>query len=141
MDFTSLISRNKERTDAIFCATPFKLVKSEATPLRLREQRFESHSLVVSHLPKPKRDQTIATIAPVPVIDERSDRAKERPVDQLPAPKSHKQWYNYCTLSGHNAWVQCAAVDPSNEFFVTGSFAGGFFSVLKMSFFVFAKVD
>lgn len=38
-----------------------------------------------------------------------------------PRPEWHAPWKNYRVISGHLGWVRSVAVDPSNEFFVTGS--------------------
>lgn len=39
----------------------------------------------------------------------------------LPKPKFHMKWKLYRVLQGHMGWVRCVDVDPSNEWFVTGS--------------------
>ena len=36
-------------------------------------------------------------------------------------PEWHAPWKLYKVISGHKGWVKCVDVDPSNEFFVTGS--------------------
>lgn len=38
-----------------------------------------------------------------------------------PKPKQHKNWRLKRVLVGHTGWVRCLAIDPSNEFFASGS--------------------
>ena len=40
---------------------------------------------------------------------------------RLYEPEWHAPWKLYKTISGHLGWVLCVDVDPSNEWFVTGS--------------------
>ncbi|CAK9115407.1 Pre-mRNA-splicing factor prp5 (Complexed with cdc5 protein 1) (Pre-mRNA-processing protein 5) [Durusdinium trenchii] len=44
-----------------------------------------------------------------------------RKVPELVRPKWHAPWKLMRVLPGHVGWVHCVAVDPSNEFFFTGS--------------------
>merc|ERR1712176_106490 len=37
------------------------------------------------------------------------------------APKWHAPWKLYRVIAGHTGWVRCAAVEPNNEWFATGS--------------------
>jgi WD40 repeat protein len=37
------------------------------------------------------------------------------------ALRSHKPWKLFRVIQGHQGWVNCVDVDPSNEWFVTGS--------------------
>ena len=39
----------------------------------------------------------------------------------LPKPEWHAPWKMMRVISGHLGWVRCIAVDPTNEWFVTGS--------------------
>jgi WD40 repeat protein len=39
----------------------------------------------------------------------------------MPKPQWHPPWKLYRVISGHLGWVRCIDVDPSNEWFVTGS--------------------
>ena len=131
MNWSELIGKNKMRAAALFGSSSYYLPVSEAQSIRLKEKKFQSSSLMTANIPEVKGSSTflnkknaqqkVYPIAPTPVIDQRSDRAKERGAENRPAPKPHRQWYNYCTLTGHNAWVRAVTVDPSNEFFITGS--------------------
>ena len=38
----------------------------------------------------------------------------------MPKPEWHPPWKLYRVISGHQGWVRCIDVDPSNEWFVTG---------------------
>eukprot|EP01031_Cornospumella_fuschlensis_P044059 gene44059-53865_t len=40
---------------------------------------------------------------------------------QLPTPAWHAPWELDTVVSGHLGWVRCLAIDPSNDFFATGS--------------------
>jgi pleiotropic regulator 1 len=44
-------------------------------------------------------------------IDERGDAV----------PVAHAPWKIHRVIAGHVGWVKCVAVDPSNEWFATGS--------------------
>lgn len=44
---------------------------------------------------------------------------KKAPV--LPKPKWHPPWKLARVISGHTGWVRCVAVEPGNEWFVTGA--------------------
>lgn len=39
----------------------------------------------------------------------------------MPRPRWHPPWRLYRVISGHLGWVRCAAVEPGNEWFATGS--------------------
>lgn len=39
----------------------------------------------------------------------------------MPKPQWHPPWKLYRVISGHLGWVRCIDIDPSNEWFVTGS--------------------
>ena len=36
-------------------------------------------------------------------------------------PKWHAPWKLYRVIAGHTGWVKCAAIEPNNEWFATGS--------------------
>ena len=42
-------------------------------------------------------------------------------IQEKPKPQWHAPWKLMRVLSGHLGWVRCVAVDPSNEWFATGS--------------------
>ncbi|XP_060594320.1 pleiotropic regulator 1-like [Ruditapes philippinarum] len=39
----------------------------------------------------------------------------------MPKPQWHPPWKLYRVISGHLGWVRCVAVEPGNEWFVTGA--------------------
>jgi pleiotropic regulator 1 len=41
--------------------------------------------------------------------------------NKLVAPEYHAPWKLYRVISGHTGWVRCIDVDPTNNWFVTGS--------------------
>ena len=45
----------------------------------------------------------------------------ERKAATMPKPQWHPQWKLSRVISGHTGWVRCVAVDPTNEWFCTGS--------------------
>lgn len=47
--------------------------------------------------------------------------AHKRNTIAMPKPQWHAPWKLYRVISGHLGWVRCIDVDPSNEWFVTGS--------------------
>ena len=44
-----------------------------------------------------------------------------RKAPAMPKPQWHPPWKLYRVISGHIGWVRCVAVDPTNEWFCTGS--------------------
>ncbi|KAK2716360.1 pleiotropic regulator 1-like [Artemia franciscana] len=45
--------------------------------------------------------------------------ARKPPV--MPKPAWHPPWKLYRVISGHHGWVRCISVDPTNQWFATGS--------------------
>ncbi|EAY18162.1 Pre-mRNA splicing protein, putative [Trichomonas vaginalis G3] len=121
MDLANLISSNKQRTNELYGATRFVLPKSSLMEAMYSDLSFETQTTTNKFLPKSQKEINIEKIAPAPVIDERPDRARQNLVEDGIAAKPHRNWYNYCVLTGHAAWVKAISVDQSNEFFVTGS--------------------
>eukprot|EP00056_Hartaetosiga_gracilis_P021819 m.26625 g.26625 ORF g.26625 m.26625 type:complete len:464 (+) comp9280_c1_seq2:75-1466(+) len=39
----------------------------------------------------------------------------------MPKPQWHPQWKLFRSISGHTGWVRCLAVEPKNQWFVSGS--------------------
>ena len=123
MDPKTLILKNMEHTKELFGATNFKLPRSTFSDIRMQNFDFKTQSTTAKFLPQPKKRVPINAIAPAPIIDDRSDRGRQKSRDQiaLPVAKSHREWYNYTVLTGHSGWVKCISVDKSNDFFVTAS--------------------
>lgn len=44
-----------------------------------------------------------------------------RKAPTMPKPQWHSPWKLFRVISGHTGWVRCVAVDPTNEWFCTGS--------------------
>ncbi|ESO88402.1 hypothetical protein LOTGIDRAFT_234495 [Lottia gigantea] len=44
-----------------------------------------------------------------------------RKAQTMPKPSWHPPWKLYRVISGHLGWVRCIAVEPANEWFVTGA--------------------
>ena len=44
-----------------------------------------------------------------------------RKAPTMPKPQWHPPWKLCRVISGHIGWVRCVAVDPTNEWFCTGS--------------------
>ncbi len=44
-----------------------------------------------------------------------------RKAPTMPRPAWHPPWKLVRVISGHIGWVRCIAVDPTNEWFCTGS--------------------
>nr|CAG4647784.1 EOG090X03RP [Moina brachiata]SVE92927.1 EOG090X03RP [Moina brachiata] len=45
----------------------------------------------------------------------------QRKAPTMPKPQWHPPWKLFRVISGHTGWVRCVAVDPTNEWFCTGS--------------------
>lgn len=56
---------------------------------------------------------------PTPTINQLQLIPKKAP--SIPKPKWHAPWKLYRVISGHLGWVRCVAVEPGNEWFVTGA--------------------
>ena len=90
-------------------------VPSEATKLiqqmkKDEEKMVEKNQAVVEY----KKAQTIAeTFGSTALI-------RRRP-NQVPKPQWHAPWKLKRVISGHLGWVRAIAVDPTNDWFVTGS--------------------
>ena len=52
---------------------------------------------------------------------EQSAQLIPRLASKWPKPKWHQPWKLYRVISGHMGWVRSVTVDPSNEWFATGS--------------------
>ncbi|GER57448.1 transducin/WD40 repeat-like superfamily protein [Striga asiatica] len=64
------------------------------------------------------------SIVPAPVSSGRNlstSAIMERIPNRWPRPVWHAPWKNYRVISGHLGWVRSVAVDPSNNWFCTGS--------------------
>lgn len=61
-----------------------------------------------------------AALAEAARTSSRVASARSRP-RQLAPPRWHAPWKTSRVISGPGGWVRCVAVDPSNEFFVTGA--------------------
>ncbi|KAF4516753.1 hypothetical protein B566_EDAN004592 [Ephemera danica] len=58
--------------------------------------------------------------APAPGQNTTQTLIPRRP-NTMPKPKWHSPWKLCRVISGHLGWVRCVAVEPGNEWFVTGS--------------------
>lgn len=56
---------------------------------------------------------------PAPTTNQLQLIPKKAP--SIPKPKWHAPWKLYRVISGHLGWVRCVAVEPGNEWFVTGA--------------------
>jgi len=122
MDLQDLITQNRFRADSVFSNTNSALPASDYKFVRESDYHFDSKSIIEQYIPKQKRESPVITsIAPAPILDNRPQRAREIEATDIRVEKPHKKWYNYCVISGHNAFVNAVSVDISNEFFVTGS--------------------
>eukprot|EP00041_Stephanoeca_diplocostata_P011092 m.180051 g.180051 ORF g.180051 m.180051 type:complete len:474 (+) comp18408_c0_seq6:214-1635(+) len=50
-----------------------------------------------------------------------SDKALALKAPSMPKPQWHPQWKLMRVIQGHEGWVRCIAVEPGNQWFVTGS--------------------
>lgn len=69
------------------------------------------------------QDTTISEIAPTHHQQNTSSQVQLIPkkAPTIPKPKWHAPWKLYRVISGHLGWVRCVAVEPGNEWFVTGA--------------------
>lgn len=47
--------------------------------------------------------------------------ALSQKINKVIKPEWHRPWKLKKVLPGHRGWVRCIAIDPANNFFVTGS--------------------
>lgn len=69
-----------------------------------------SQEYAVSEIAQPSHQNASSQVQLIP---------KKAPT--IPKPKWHAPWKLYRVISGHLGWVRCAAVEPGNEWFVTGA--------------------
>lgn len=69
----------------------------------------QSEAIVEFH----KAQTTAATFGSTALIRRRAN--------QVPTPKWHAPWKLKRVISGHLGWVRAIAVDPTNDWFATGS--------------------
>ena len=81
-------------------------------PLRLLSVHLLTLSM--SSLPSPLSLQAL-------VLSKGTQQLVPRKALQSLRPKWHPPWKLMRVISGHLGWVRCIAVDPSNEWFATGS--------------------
>lgn len=81
---------------------PSKLVKDSGSAAKAPAAPVTSGQLAL--IKQTQQDKSLAIKAPV-----------------MPKPNWHPQWKLMRVISGHLGWVRCCAVEPGNEWFVTGS--------------------
>lgn len=64
---------------------------------------------------------TAGTRALVSVTVGQQQMLVPRKAPTMPKPQWHPPWKLYRVISGHLGWVRCIAVEPGNEWFVTGA--------------------
>ena len=62
--------------------------------------------------------------------------ALPRKAPAMPKPQWHPPWKLCRVISGHIGWVRCIAVDPTNEWFCTGSAD----RVIKVHYSLFSQI-
>jgi len=68
-----------------------------------------------------EQSKALATINEKPSSNPTSAAVIKRMPSKWPRPDWHAPWKLYRVISGHLGWVRSIAVDPSNEWFCTGS--------------------
>lgn len=123
-----LLSRTRSEYEAVMHLPPPKVYKKDGkgdskTALMLTDGSSSRPSKLVkedSGLPAPPvAAQTSGQLALIKQTQ--SDRALAIRAPTMPKPKWHPQWKLMRVISGHLGWVRCVAVEPGNEWFVTGS--------------------
>ena len=85
-------------------------------------------SSVIAHTQNPTGIDE-ASIAAYKQIEEMTERAQQssraissrRAINKIPTPQWHAPWKLMRVIAGHQGWVRCITVDPTNEWFATGS--------------------
>uniref|UniRef100_A0A7S2SN34 Uncharacterized protein n=2 Tax=Mucochytrium quahogii TaxID=96639 RepID=A0A7S2SN34_9STRA len=92
----------------------------ERERLERQQKQIASSALVISSKKRKNRDLVNAG---APELVDKGSRALQsrRKVAEPVAPKWHSPWKLSRVIAGHTGWVRCVAVDPSNQFFFTGS--------------------
>jgi len=100
--------------------------KSTSNPTKLAEQAKAENGEPTAKKGKETIDsRALVAIANNQVIEHQTkggmtDIIKKR-MQSFIAPKWHAPWKLYRVIAGHTGWVRCAAIEPNNEWFVTGS--------------------
>ncbi|OXU25939.1 hypothetical protein TSAR_003497 [Trichomalopsis sarcophagae] len=90
-----------------------KEINASSTPSEAESSsNSTSNSLAIIASSTPAQiDNTVANIMTNPI----------KKVMPMAKPKWHAPWKLYRVISGHLGWVRCAAIEPGNEWFATGS--------------------
>jgi len=119
-----------------FLTTSHLLEKYKQFSTKLHESNLVNDSVVSKFIDKKtKHDKSPADVISLTKrsdINTTTDIAISNKLDQIniaklkkpllkPKAKNHKQWRLKRVLVGHTGWVRCIAIDPSNEFFASGS--------------------
>lgn len=99
-------------------STTGKLLEEIESSTKKPERKQDGKAMVVAKLPSSKEVMKIAT---TDSKDLPSAQLARKLASKWPKPKWHPPWHCYRVISGHLGSVRSVAVDPSNEWFATGS--------------------
>ncbi|XP_065176343.1 pleiotropic regulator 1-like [Sycon ciliatum] len=145
----TLVFRSLKRSHDMFLGDEGTLPPEDAEAKKMRQGiKLSSEYWSVKDLARPKEAvQAVGstTASKSKVVDERADPSQAvleykpggavalkpgsnakgalvpRKAPEVPKPKWHPPWKLMRVISGHLGWVRCIAIDPSNEWFATGS--------------------
>jgi len=99
--------------------------KSTSNPSKTAEKNIEEGKGMKNSGKEEIDSRALVSIANNQLIEHKTkgsttDIIKKR-MQSFIAPKWHAPWKLYRVIAGHTGWVRCAAIEPNNEWFVTGS--------------------
>lgn len=97
-----------------------RIDESVVMKLIAKKTKIQAPTLTLPSLSKRPELETSTNLVVANKLDAISSVKLKKPVLK-PKAKKHKQWRLKRVLVGHNGWVRCLAIDPSNEFFASGS--------------------
>lgn len=129
---TIIESKGKEKP----VLNPNYMAKSEIEKVieEIPQPEPEKLSKIPAHFLKSKKPQNVASTETqlalpagktggsiIPFEPQKTGALVYHRATKLIKPQWHRPWKLMRVISGHQGWVRCLAVDPSNQFFVTGS--------------------
>eukprot|EP01083_Nonionella_stella_P273894 929469_1 len=100
--------KNKQLTDEITS----KNITTDTTSTMIES--------IIDNLPQNSHEHN-STNTTIVTYNQSSNQIAKPFKKKKPKPQWHRPWKPYRVISGHLGWVQSVCMDPSNEYFITGS--------------------
>ncbi len=118
--------RRAARAGTLRCGC--SLGTNRSSTLRVRAATSDSVQKLLADMPRSGSTSTALVVATQKKAQAAAAEAgvsslalTRRTASEVPKPKWHAPWKLMRVISGHNGWVRSIAVEPGNEWFVTGA--------------------